>query len=370
MTNRPQPARHLVCFAGIALLAVGCPETEPEPTTEIVADGGVDSSQGGGPGTGGSAAGGGGSGGQGVGGFAGSTGGSGGGVGGGAGTSGGFAGSGGGYGGYGGFAGGGGSSGSGGYGGSAGYGGSGGTGGGVFCYLGGGGYGGGGSGGSSYGGQGGSAWYPVQGGTGGVPAVADPVRDALAEAFCGASSRCCPDGQGQVGQCRGEICPRAISTAIGSTFVEMRRSTSMGRARLDEAALSACTARLKTGACPDLSRLLEGTASAEAFGCEEFVTGLVTDGGSCDRSFECVDGLYCDGANCRPKAAAGEACAGRPCAAGSYCRWVLGGMDRCVPREPDGRLCDRNEECSSGTCQFDRGLGIAICGTANVCSGS
>jgi hypothetical protein len=194
----------------------------------------------------------------------------------------------------------------------------------------------------------------------------DPVRDEIAKSYCNAISRCCnlyespyPDPY---------FCSIQVSYGIDSMLNEIRLSQASGRSMLDESALKACVANLQTGACRDLSGLLTGSFPQEVPGCRNVTQGNVMVGGGCDRSFECVDGAYCDGATCRDRPGADQPCPDAQCAAGFYCRGFSNGQ-RCEPKEADGRLCDSPEECASGYCTVDPRYNRAVCGGPASCTG-
>ena len=244
--------------------------------------------------------------------------------------------------------------GSGGYGGTGGYygtGGIGGYGGGCVCPGGTGGYGG-----------AGPYPYPCYCPP---PLPPDPLRDELTDAYCGAGERCCKPEDGFV---FGGYCKYDLGQNLTSLLGQVRASQAAGRSVFDEAALKACAQKLKTDACKDIAPLLSGSMLADVPGCPRITMGKVAEGEGCDRDFECLDGLYCDGASCRPRPASGQPCPDGYCGAGLYCRTFNSGP-RCVTKEPDGRLCDGPEECASGSCSYNPMYATTLCGPPMQCTG-
>src|SRR6185436_13844098 len=146
--------------------------------------------------------------------------------------------------------------------------------------------------GGSYGGMGGG-----YGGFGGAPLPPDPLRDELAGAFCAAGERCCKPEDGFPDA---SYCKFGISQNLAFTLGQMRASQAAGRSTIDEAALKACVQKLQTGACRDISSLIFG-GQTDVPGCPRITMGKVAQDEGCDRDFECLDGLYCDGAACRAR---------------------------------------------------------------------
>jgi hypothetical protein len=279
-----------------------------------------------------------------------------------------------------------------GYAGAGGYGGYGAYGGGVGGSPGYGGYAGGGYGGYAgggyggfggdmcpwgYGGVGGSVASPDGGvaGAGGSPSPspcyqppplpADPQRDVLVNAFCEAGTRCCAGNYSFPFQ---SYCQYQVGLGLTQTLGQMRASQAAGRSTIDEAAIKACADRLKTAVCKDIAGMLIGTQRTDVPGCPRITQGKVAEGGGCDRDFECLDGLYCDGANCRARAGMDQPCPDGQCSTGLYCRGFSTGP-RCVPKEMDGRLCDFPDECASGSCSFSEMYSTNLCGAPTQCAG-
>jgi hypothetical protein len=199
------------------------------------------------------------------------------------------------------------------------------------------------------------------------PLPPDPLRDDLAKAYCGAGDRCCkPDDPFAFG--RGPFCPYYLGQNLTSILGQMRASQAAGRSTIDEAALKACVQSLQTAACKDIASLLVAPSLNAVPGCPRVTMGKVAEGDGCDRDFECLDGLYCDGSICRARPTSGQPCPDGACASGLYCR-TFNPSARCVPKEPDGRLCDGPDECACGTCAFSAQYFTTLCGAPTSCTG-
>lgn len=218
-----------------------------------------------------------------------------------------------------------------------------------------------------YGGVGGygGSFYPSGGSGGCQPLPEDPVRDELAAALCAAAERCCkPEEYWPLG----DSCVQNTAFRIADQLGEIRLSQAAGRSTLDEAAVSACAAKLDAGLCPELSLIVTESIPLHLPGCPRAVMGHVAIGGGCDRSFECVDGAYCDGAICRALPGLDQPCLDGVCVDGAYCRHFNSGP-RCAPKEADGRLCDFSEECASSSCNYDVMYRRAVCSPPTRCIG-
>ena len=198
------------------------------------------------------------------------------------------------------------------------------------------------------------------------PPPPDPVRDEIAKSYCSALSRCCNPYEGPFPE--SYYCIQQVSYGIGSILAEIRISQAAGRSSLDESALKVCLQRLQTGACRDLSGLLTGSFPQDVPGCQNITDGHVMVGGGCDRTFECVDGSYCDGATCRQRPGVDQPCPDFECADGLYCRQFNTGP-RCQSKEAEGRLCDGPQECATGFCSPDPRYERTVCGGPTICVG-
>jgi hypothetical protein len=201
------------------------------------------------------------------------------------------------------------------------------------------------------------------------PLPPDAQRDELAKAYCGAAERCCKPGELFTFPFGGgPSCSYYAAQNLISILGQMRASQVAGRSTIDESAFKACIQNLQTGACKDVAGVLTFAQGTDVPGCPRITQGKVADGEGCDRDFECLDGLYCDGATCRPRPSAGQPCPDGACATGLYCRGFNSGP-RCAAKEPDGRLCDSPQECASGTCAFDPQYSTNLCGPPTTCTG-
>lgn len=199
----------------------------------------------------------------------------------------------------------------------------------------------------------------------------EPLRDGLTRAFCSAASRCCKPGESahpSLGPWPDEECRYQIGDGIDDFLGEVRASVAAGRSRLDEKAATACGQKFETSLCRDLTGPLSGAIAVNEITCPGLVVGLVVEGSGCDRSYECTAGLYCDGATCRKLPLLDQACPDDVCGEGLYCRSFPSGS-RCARKEPDGRLCDDQIECASGSCNYDERYRRNLCGPALICTG-
>lgn len=180
------------------------------------------------------------------------------------------------------------------------------------------------------------------------------VCDALYLAPERTAARCCGRAAAETNaQVLADRCARSLSAAVAS-----------GAAQLDETAATGCAEALAElhSQC-DWVGLWQPDVPAA---CEGMVRGALAAGQSCRSSFECAQGLHCDGVGptdrgtCAAAKPDGAPCAiavdplgsllrveadevGHPECAG-YC-----GRHRCRAAVAVGAACTRNEECGAGS---------------------
>jgi hypothetical protein len=138
-----------------------------------------------------------------------------------------------------------------------------------------------------------------------------------------------------------------------------------GAVTLDAAALRVCEVRWSTGSCANDagSEVLDGWIDGAhgelgpslAF-CEGALTGHRLDGEACRYDFECVPESYCGpgteecSGRCAPRAAIGEDCTQRACAAGAWCQ-INSTTHLCAAPLVRGLACDPMAywSCNDGT---------------------
>lgn len=195
----------------------------------------------------------------------------------------------------------------------------------------------------------------------------DPQRDQIANAFCGAIDRCCKGADRNYFPFPG-FCAYQVGQNLIGVLGQMRASQAAGRTMIDQTAIDACVKKLQTDSCSGISPSVVYRSLEDVPGCQAIAVGKVAEGASCDRNFECVSGLYCDGATCRARPGAGQPCPDGQCAAGLYCR-PFNPAPRCVEKKANGRLCDNPDECVSGSCSYNDQFNTSICGPPTSCMG-
>jgi hypothetical protein len=92
------------------------------------------------------------------------------------------------------------------------------------------------------------------------------------------------------------------------------------------------------------------------------------NGKGCDSGTDCTS-LYCDTNDANPNGSAGSC---KPCSddtqcpSGDFCQLALGG--KCVPKSPNGGLCDAANGCQSGFCVDNVCCNVACDGACQACS--
>lgn len=179
------------------------------------------------------------------------------------------------------------------------------------------------------------------------------MKRAIATVIVGAALACGSERSGQELQTPEQYCG-AFTDAVGALMVDcadataaqvaaqrpsiaetcavMGRSAQAGRVRYEPAAARGCLDRVELGTCDQrLSSFWWPECTRTVF------PAMVAIGGSCDQSFECVNGRCTDGAvslrTCQPWQGVGESCLGPdvPCVDGQMCTFTLSSNGDCAP---------------------------------------
>jgi hypothetical protein len=173
---------------------------------------------------------------------------------------------------------------------------------------------------------------------GGVPLEDLPLT--LGKASCGKTFECCSDEEIAMNPFLGEdqaSCEVTLAAFTSLLVPAIQDAVAGERARYDGAALQGCVNALADVSCAE-ARSGGGDVTAGE-DCGEFLIPLVALGGTCEQSFECING---------------------------WCDTLAGSL--CSPLKADAATCEDDEECQSGYCDLFAGCGTEpVSEEGNLC---